>query len=158
MSMISACLWFDSQAEEAMNFYVSIFKNSKTGKIMRSGENGPGPAGSVLTCTFELDGREFMGLNGGPMFKFNEAVSFVVDCRGQAEVDDYWEKLLEGGGTPSQCGWLKDRFGVSWQVTPAELVELMGDPDKEKAGRVMQAMLQMGKIEVAKLQAAYDGN
>jgi predicted 3-demethylubiquinone-9 3-methyltransferase (glyoxalase superfamily) len=157
MSMISACLWFDNQAEEAMNFYVSIFKNAKTGKVVRNGENGPGPAGSVLTATFELDGQQFMALNGGPHFKFNEAVSFVVACRGQAEVDHYWDKLLEGGGVPSQCGWLKDRFGLSWQVTPAELIELMNDPDKEKAGRVMQAMLQMGKIEIDKLQAAYDG-
>ena len=157
MSMISACLWFDNQAEEAMDFYVSIFKNAKTGVVVRNGENGPGPAGSVLTATFSLDGQEFMALNGGPHFKFNEAVSFTVDCRGQAEVDHYWNKLLEGGGTPSQCAWLKDRFGVSWQVVPAELRELMGDPDKEKAGRVMQAMMQMGKIEVDKLRAAYDG-
>ena len=157
MPKISACLWFDNQAEEAMNFYVSIFKNSKIGEIMRNGENGPGPAGGVLTCTFNLDGQELMGLNGGPHFKFNEAISLVVDCRGQAEVDYYWDRLQEGGGSPSQCGWLKDRFGLSWQVVPAELRELMDVPDKAKAGRVMQAMLQMGKNEVAKLQAAYDG-
>jgi predicted 3-demethylubiquinone-9 3-methyltransferase (glyoxalase superfamily) len=157
MPKISPFLWFDNQAEEAMNFYVSIFKNSKVGAVARYGESGPGPKGGVMTASFELDGQAFTALNGGPHFKFNEAISFVIDCRGQAEVDYYWDRLLEGGGTPSQCAWLKDRFGVSWQVVPAELHELMSDPDPVKAGRVMQAMLQMSKIEVAVLQAAYAG-
>lgn len=157
MPKISPFLWFDNQAEEAMNLYVSIFKNSKIGAVARYGDSGPGPKGSVMTASFELDGQAFTALNGGPHFKFNEAISFTIDCRGQAEVDYYWNRLLEGGGTPSQCGWLKDRFGLSWQVVPAELHELMGDSDPVKANRVMQAMLQMSKIEVAALQSAYDG-
>lgn len=156
MPKITPFLWFDNQAEEAMNFYVSIFKNSKIGVVNRYGDNGPAPKGSVMTASFELDGQAFTALNGGPMFKFTEAVSFVIDCRGQDEVDHYWDALVEGG-EPSQCGWLKDRFGLSWQVVPAELMELMSDPDRVKAGRVMQAMLQMRKIDVAALQAAYDG-
>lgn len=157
MPKICPFLWFDNQAEEAMNFYVSIFKNSKVGEIQRNGEGGPGPAGGVLTCNFELDGQAFIALNGGPHFQFSEAVSFVVDCRGQDEVDYYWDRLLEGGGTPSQCAWLKDRFGVSWQVVPAELREMLSDPDREKAGRAMQAMLQMSKIEIDRMKAAYNG-
>lgn len=156
MQKIHPFLWFDTQAEEAMNFYVSIFKNSKVIKIVRHGEAGPGPKGSVMTASFELDGQQFTALNGGPHFKFSEAVSFVVDCKSQEEVDDLWEKL-SAGGQPGQCGWLKDKFGLSWQIVPSVLVELLSDPDPEKSQRVMQAMLKMTKIEIAALQQAARG-
>jgi predicted 3-demethylubiquinone-9 3-methyltransferase (glyoxalase superfamily) len=157
MQRITPFLWFDNNAEEAMNFYVAIFKNSKIKKVTRYGEAGPGPTGTVMTAEFELDGQEFVGLNGGPRFKFTEAVSFVVNCETQDEVDHYWERLSEGG-EKSRCGWLKDKFGLSWQVVPNALAELMDDPDPEKAQRVMQAMLQMDKIDIELLQRAYDGN
>ena len=156
MQKITPFLWFDNQAEEAMNFYTSIFKNSKVGKISRYGEAGPGPAGSVLTASFELEGLEFTALNGGPHFKFTEAISLYVNCESQEEVDYYWNKLLEGG-QPSQCGWLKDKYGLSWQIIPSALPRLLSDPDREKANRVMQAMLQMVKIDVAKLEQAAKG-
>lgn len=155
MQKLVPFLWFDDKAEEAVNLYVSIFKNSKVGTVSRYGKGGPGPEGAVMTATFQLNGQEFMALNGGPMFKFTEAVSFLVNCETQQEVDDLWEKLSEGG-QKSQCGWLKDKYGLSWQIVPTALGRLMGDPDKAKSGRVMQAMLQMTKIDIAKLQTAYD--
>ena len=154
---ISTFLWFDDNAEEAMKFYVSVFKNSKITNIARYGEAGPGPQGTVMVGTFELEGQEFMALNGGPLFKFTEAISLVVSCANQEEVDYFWNKLTADGGAPSQCGWLKDKFGVSWQVVPTILGELMGDKDAAKSKRVMQAMLQMSKIDIAKLKQAYDG-
>jgi predicted 3-demethylubiquinone-9 3-methyltransferase (glyoxalase superfamily) len=152
---ITPFLWFDDNAEEATHFYVSIFKNSEVLSINRMGDAGPGGQGTVLTTSFRLDGQEFVALNGGPMFKFTEAVSFVIDCKSQEEVDDLWEKLSAGGET-SQCGWLKDKFGLSWQVIPSVLSEMLGDQDAERANRVMQAMLQMTKIDIPKLQEAYD--
>jgi len=156
MQKITPFLWFDNQAEEAMNFYVSIFKNSKTLSCTRYGDAGPGPKGTVLVASFELDGQEFMALNGGPRFKFTEAVSFVVNCETQAEIDEMWAKL-SAGGEESQCGWLKDKFGLSWQVVPPILSKLMQDKDPQKSNRVMQALLQMKKIDIATLQRAYDG-
>ena len=153
---ITPFLWFDNQAEDAMNFYISVFKNSKVGEIARYGEAGPGPAGSVMTATFELDGQHFIALNAGPHFKFTEAISFVIDCQDQEEVDYYWNKLTEGG-QESQCGWLKDKFGLSWQVVPTMLSKLFNTPDKEKANRAMKAMMQMKKLDIASLQKAYDG-
>ena len=150
MKKITPFLWFDTQAEEAMNFYVSLFKNSKVGGVAR------GPDGKAFSVSFELDGQEFMGLNAGPQFKFNEAVSMFVNCEDQAEVDELWNKLTADGGEESMCGWLKDKYGLSWQIIPKALGELMGDPDPVKSQRVMQAMLQMKKIEVAGLQQAYD--
>src|SRR5688572_29380258 len=157
MQLITPFLWFDNNAEEAMNFYVSVFKNSKVGRVTRYSEAGPGPAGSVMTVEFELDGQEFMGLNGGPHFKFTEAVSFVINCDSQEEVDRFWEKLTENGGAESQCGWLKDKYGLSWQVVPAILGELLKDKDRGKAERVMKAMLQMKKIDIATLKKAAEG-
>lgn len=157
MPKITPFLWFDNQAEEAVNFYVSVFKNAKAGKVMRCGDGGPGPKGSVLTASFELEGIEFIALNGGPHFKLNEAVSFVIHCADQVETDYYWDKLVEGGGEHSQCGWLKDRFGLSWQVTPTILLQRMSDPDPAKAGRVAQAMMKMTKIDIAKIEEAYQG-
>ena len=151
MKKITPFLWFDTQAEEAMNFYVSVFKNSKAGNISR------GPDGKAFIVNFELDGQEFMGLNAGPQFKFNEAISMFVNCEDQAEVDELWAKLTADGGEESMCGWLKDKYGLSWQIIPKQLGELMGDPDPVKAQRVTQAMLQMRKIDVAGLQQAYDG-
>ena len=151
---ITPNLWFDNQAEEAMNFYVSVFENAEVLGISRYGEGGPMPAGTVLTASFRLDGQEFTALNGGPMFKFTEAVSFVIDCKTQDEVDYYWAKLGEDGGEPGPCGWLKDRYGLSWQVVPSRLPELLQDPDPAKANRVMQAMMQMGKIDIAGLERA----
>lgn len=151
MKKIIPFLWFDTQAEEAMNFYVSLFRNSKVLGISR------GPDGRAFTVSFELDGQEFMGLNAGPQFKFNEAVSMYVNCEDQAEVDYFWNALTADGGEESMCGWLKDKFGLSWQIVPKQLGELMGGPDPEKSGRVMQAMLQMKKIIVADLQKAYEG-
>jgi predicted 3-demethylubiquinone-9 3-methyltransferase (glyoxalase superfamily) len=156
MQKISPFLWFDTQAEEAMNFYVSVFKNSKVGDVTRYGEAGPGPKGGVMTASFELEGQQFTALNGGPQFRFSEAISFVVDCKTQEEVDELWDKLSEGGQT-QQCGWLKDRFGLSWQIVPSVLMDLMKDPDPRKSRRVMEAMLQMTKIDIAKLRQAYEG-
>lgn len=152
---ITPFLWFDNQAEEAMNFYTSIFKNSKIKEVARYSEVGPGPEGSVMTATFELDGLEFVALNAGPRFKFTEAISFVINCQNQEEVDYYWEKLTEGG-EESRCGWLKDKFGLSWQVVPTALTELMQDKDQEKANRVMEAMLKMDKIIIHELEEAYE--
>jgi len=159
---ISPCLWFDGRAEEAAAFYTSIFKNSKIGGISRYGEEGyevhGQRPGTVLTVSFELDGQSFTALNGGPLFQFNEAVSFQVNCDTQAEIDEYWEKLCAGGDkNAQQCGWLKDKFGVSWQVVPTVLPELMKDPDSEKSGRVMNALLQMKKLDIAALKRAYAG-
>ena len=155
MKRITPFLWFDGKAEEAMNLYVSLFKNSKVGNVTRYGEGGPGPKGSVMTATFELDGQEFMALNGGPEFKFTEAISFYVNVETQEEVDELWEKLSKGG-EKGQCGWLKDRFGLSWQVVPSILGKLLRDKDAEKSKRVMKAMLQMQKIDIKKLKQAYD--
>ena len=151
---ITPCLWFDNQAEEAMNFYVLVFKDASAGDVTRYGEGGPMSEGSVLTASFTLFGQEFLGLNGGPEFKFSEAISFQIDCGDQEEVDYYWNALTEGG-EESQCGWLKDKFGLSWQVIPRRLYELLQDEDPEKASRVMQAMLQMVKIDIAELERAY---
>jgi predicted 3-demethylubiquinone-9 3-methyltransferase (glyoxalase superfamily) len=155
LQKITPFLWFDNQAEEAMNFYVSIFKNSKRGRISRYGEAGPGPKGAVMVASFELEGQKFIALNGGPHFKFTEAVSFLVNCETQDEVDAFWEKLSEGG-FQGQCGWLKDKFGLSWQIVPTILGELMSDPDPEKSKRVMTAMLQMKKLDINALKRAYD--
>ena len=155
MQKITPFLWFDSQAEAAANFYVSIFNNSRVLGISRYGEAGPGPKGSVMTVDFELDGQRFTGLNGGPHFKFTEAVSFVVHCKTQEEVDTFWGKLLEGG-QESQCGWLKDKYGLSWQIVPTILPEMLRDPDPQKSKRVMEAMLKMKKIDIGGLTRAYD--
>lgn len=154
MQKITPFLWFDNQAEDAAKFYASIFKNSKVGAITRYGEAGPGTPGSVLTVEFELDGLSFVALNGGPHFKFTEAISMQIACETQEEVDRLWSKLTEDGGQPGQCGWLKDKFGLSWQVVPTALPRLLKQPDAEKANRVMQAMLQMTKIEIAELERA----
>jgi len=156
MQKIRPFLWFDNQAEEAMNFYVSIFNNSKVGKVSRYGDAGPGPKGTVMSATFQLEGQEFMALNGGPLFHFTEAISFFVDCKTQEEVDDLWGKLT-AGGQPSRCGWLKDKFGLSWQIIPSALMEMLQDKDPQKSERVMQAMLQMSKIDIAGLKRAYEG-
>lgn len=156
MQKITPFLWFDTEAEEAAKFYTSIFKNSKINHIARYGPAGPRPAGSVMTIGFQLEGQEFIALNAGPQFKFTEAISFVVNCETQREVDFYWEKLTEGGGEESMCGWLKDKFGLSWQVVPGILGKLMTDKDEAKAQRVMQAMLQMKKIIIADLDKAYN--
>ena len=155
MPKITPFLWFDTQAEEAAEFYVSIFKDSRILDVSRYGEAGPGLAGSVLTVRFELDGQEFLALNGGPQYTFTEAVSFLVDCENQGEVDEFWEKLSEGG-EQGPCGWLKDKYGLSWQVPPTVLGRMLTDPDPDKRNRVMQAMLQMKKIDIAELQEAYD--
>jgi predicted 3-demethylubiquinone-9 3-methyltransferase (glyoxalase superfamily) len=157
MPKIHPFLWFDTQAEEAASLYVSLFPNSKILSEQRYGPGAPGPEGSVMTIDFELDGQRVTALNGGPVFQFTEAVSFVIDCDGQAEVDRYWNTLLEGG-TPSQCGWLKDRFGMSWQVVPKQLFETIGGPDAAGRQRAMAAMMQMVKLDVAKLEAAYRGD
>ena len=156
MQKITPFLWFDANAEEAVRFYTSIFKNSKIGEIARYGDAGPGPKGSVMVVYFELEGQEFMALNGGPVFKFTEAISFVVNCKNQEEVDYYWEKLSEGG-QEVECGWLKDKFGLSWQVVPTILGELMKDKDPARRERVMKAMLQMVKIDVEGLKRAAEG-
>jgi predicted 3-demethylubiquinone-9 3-methyltransferase (glyoxalase superfamily) len=148
-------LWFDNNAEEAISFYTSIFKNSKILNVSRYGDAGPGPKGTLMTATFQLNGQEFMALNGGPHFKFTEAISLFVKCENQEEVDEYWDKLVEGGA-PQQCGWLKDKYGLSWQIIPNALGELLGDKDPAKSQRVMKAMLQMVKIDVKKLREAYD--
>ena len=154
MSKISPFLWFDTQAEEAAEFYVSVFKNSEILGVSRYGEGAPRPAGSAISVTFVLDGLEFQALNGGPEFDFTEAVSFFVSAATQAEIDDLWQKLTDGG-EPGRCGWLTDKYGLSWQVVPPVLGELLGDPDPVKSGRVMQAMLGMGKLDIAGLRAAH---
>ena len=156
MQKITPFLWFDNQAEEAANFYVSIFKNSKILTVTRYGEAGPGPKVSAMTVVFQLDGEEFIALNGGPQFKFTEAISFVVNCENQWEVDEFWEKLSEGG-EESMCGWLKDKYGLSWQIVPTILGKLMSDPDPQKSKRVMEAMLKMRKIVIDDLKLAYEG-
>jgi predicted 3-demethylubiquinone-9 3-methyltransferase (glyoxalase superfamily) len=150
-------LWFDNKAEEAANLYVSVFKNSKITSVSRYGEAGPGPKGTAMVVVFELEGQQFMALNGGPHFAFTPAISLLVNCETQAEVDELWDKLLAGGGQKSRCGWLQDKFGLSWQIIPTALGKLMSDPDPEKSKRVMQAMLTMDKIDIAKLQAAHEG-
>lgn len=155
MQKITPFLWFDDKAEEAMNFYMSIFKNSKTVSISRYGDAGPGPKGSVMVANFELDGQQFIALNGGPNYKFTPAVSFVVNCETQQEVDDLWEKLSAGGAT-NVCGWLTDKYGLSWQIVPTLLGKLMKDPNPEKTNRVMAALMQMTKLDIATLQQAYD--
>ena len=151
---ITPFLWFDSNAEEAANFYVSVFPNSEIMEVSHYGEAGPRAAGSVMVVSFRLDGQEFLALNGGPEFTFTEAVSFSIACANQEEVDYYWDKLTDGG-EPGPCGWLKDKFGVSWQVNPTVLTEMLQDKDRERADRVMQAMLKMGKIDIATLEEAY---
>jgi predicted 3-demethylubiquinone-9 3-methyltransferase (glyoxalase superfamily) len=156
MQKITPFLWFDDNAEEAVNFYASIFKNSKVGSITRYGEAGPGPKGTVMVVEFQLEGQEFIALNGGPHFKFTEAISFVVNCKTQEEVDEFWEKLSEGG-EKSQCGWLKDKYGLSWQIVPTILGELMQDKVPEKSKRVMEAMLKMKKLDIKTLREAYEG-
>ncbi len=156
MQKITPCLWFDNNAEEAIKFYMSIFKNSKLLEKSYYGEGAPLPAGTLLTATFQIEGQEFMVLNGGPMFKFSEAISFSIDVKTQDELDYYWNNLLEGG-IKQQCGWLKDRYGLSWQIVPSILGKLMGDKDPVKAGRVMQAMLKMEKIIIKDLEKAYQG-
>jgi predicted 3-demethylubiquinone-9 3-methyltransferase (glyoxalase superfamily) len=162
MQKISPCLWFDNQAEEAANFYVSIFKNSKIGNITRYGEEGyevhKMPAGTVMTVEFQLEGQDFVALNGGPVFKFNEAISFQVHCKTQEEVDDYWEKLSQGGDkNAQQCGWLKDQYGVSWQIVPTVLPKMLHDKDSKKSQRVMRVLLQMKKLDIKRLKQAYEG-
>jgi predicted 3-demethylubiquinone-9 3-methyltransferase (glyoxalase superfamily) len=156
MQRISPCLWFDNQAEEAVNFYLSIFKNSKVKTTTRYSEAGPGPQGSVMVIAFELDGVELIALNGGPVFKFNEAVSLAISCQTQAEVDHYWSKLT-AGGAESQCGWLKDKYGVSWQVVPLPLTERMASSDATRVKRMTEAMFKMKKLDIATLERAYDG-
>lgn len=156
MIRITPFLWFDGQAEAAANHYLSIFPNSRITSVLRWGEAGPGPKGSVLTVAFSLDGNDFVALNGGPQFKFTEAISLMVPCKNQEEVDEYWEKL-SAGGSKGQCGWLKDKFGVSWQVAPTILPEMLQDKDQAKADRVMRAMMQMTKIDTGALRNAYEG-
>jgi predicted 3-demethylubiquinone-9 3-methyltransferase (glyoxalase superfamily) len=156
MQKIVPFLWFDGKAEEAMNFYVSIFKNSRVGRVWRYGDAGPGPKGSVMSCTFTLDGQEFFALNGGAQYKFTPAISLFVNCETQAEVDELWNRL-SAGGREDQCGWLQDKFGLSWQIIPTVLGKMLGDKDPAKASRVMQAMLKMKNIDVTGLQRAYDG-
>jgi predicted 3-demethylubiquinone-9 3-methyltransferase (glyoxalase superfamily) len=154
MQKITPFLWFHDKAEEAMNFYVSIFKNSKVGRVTRYGDAGPVPKGTVMSATFQLEGQEFFALNGGPTFTFNPAISFLVNCESQEEVDELWEKLSAGGET-QRCGWLKDKYGLSWQIIPSALGRMLHDKDPAKASRVMQAMMQMGKIEIKGLEQAY---
>jgi predicted 3-demethylubiquinone-9 3-methyltransferase (glyoxalase superfamily) len=154
---ITPFLWFDNQAEEAAQFYTSIFKNSKILEVSRYGESGPGPKGSVMVVKFQIAGQEVTALNGGPRFKFSEAFSFVVSCENQKEIDEYWSKLTSGGGQESMCGWLRDKFGFSWQIIPADLGKLMGQKDPKRANRVMEALLQMKKLDVAKLTTAAAG-
>ncbi len=155
MHKITPCLWFDTQAEEAASFYTSVFPNSRIVQISRFGEAGPRPAGMVMTVDFELDGQMFTALNGGPEFTFNEAISFQVSCETQDEVDEFWTRLSEGG-EEGPCGWLKDRYGVSWQIVPTRLVELVSDPDPERSQRAMRAMLEMKKIDIAALEQAVE--
>jgi predicted 3-demethylubiquinone-9 3-methyltransferase (glyoxalase superfamily) len=158
MSKITPCLWFDGTAEEAARFYVSLLPDSRIDNIMRAPADNPStPKGAVLVVEFTLAGQRFMGLNGGPQFPFTEAVSFMVDCADQAEVDRLWAALTADGGSPGRCGWLKDRYGLSWQIVPKALPELLGGPDRERAGRAMQAMMNMTKIDIDGLRRAYDG-
>ncbi len=154
---ITTFLWFDNNAEEAMTLYTSLFKDSKILSLTRCGESGPGPAGSVLVGSFQIEGQEFAALNGGPMYKFTEAISLVVNCDSQDEVDTLWNKLGADGGAPGRCGWLKDRFGLSWQIVPRAMAELLQDSDPAKSQRVMQTMMQMTKIDIAALQRAHEG-
>jgi len=154
MQKITPFLWFDNNAEEAINFYVSIFKNSKIGSMTRYGEAGPGPKGTVMSATFRLDGQEFFALNGGPQFKFTPAISFFVKCETQQEIDELWEKL-SAGGEKNRCGWLRDKYGLSWQIVPPVLGEMLSDKDPGKSQRVMKAMLEMDKIDIARLKQAY---
>ena len=158
MSKITPCLWFDGQAEQAAEFYTAIFPDSHVDKVARSAADNPSTdEGDVMTVEFTLAGSPFIGLNGGPDFRFNEALSFSIDCEDQAEVDRYWDALTAGGGSPGDCGWLKDRFGLSWQVVPRQLNEMLESPDREAAKRAMKAMLEMKKLDVSKLQEAYEG-
>lgn len=154
---ITPFLWFNNQAEDAAHFYTSIFKNSKILSVSRYGDAGPGPKGSVMVVSFQLAGQEFTALNGGPQFTFSEAVSFVVNCENQQEIDEYWSKLTSGGGQESLCGWLKDKFGFSWQIVPVQMGKLMTHKDPQKANRVMQALLKMKKIDIGTLEAAAEG-
>jgi len=156
MTNITPCLWFDTQGEEAAEFYTSIFPNSRITHVARYGEAGPRAAGTAMTVSFELDGKKFVALNGGPEFTFSEAISFQVDCRSQEEVDDYWSRL-SAGGEEGPCGWLKDRYGLSWQIVPSRLTELLADPDPDTSQRVMAAMLQMKKIQISELEEAAAG-
>ncbi|MFR0354783.1 VOC family protein [Streptomyces sediminimaris] len=153
----TTCLWFDGQAEEAAHYYVSVFKNSSIGRVSHYTEGAMQPAGTVLTVEFTVNGHRFVALNGGPQFKFTEAISFQMFCENQEEIDYYWAKLTEGGGEPGPCGWLKDRYGVSWQVIPESLDGMISDPDPAKSARAMQAMLSMGKLDIAALEKAYAG-
>lgn len=157
MQTITPFLWFDTQAEEAAAFYVSLFPNSRLRNVTRYGAAGPGPEGQAMTVEFEVMGLRMIGLNGGPHYHFTEAVSFSVPCETQAEIDRYWEKLTADGGEPGNCGWLKDRFGLSWQIVPKVLPELLGDPDKEKSRRATEAMLKMHKLDIAELRRAQAG-
>jgi predicted 3-demethylubiquinone-9 3-methyltransferase (glyoxalase superfamily) len=154
---IATHLWFDDKAEEAANFYMSLFEDSKMGPVLRNGDNGPGPKGSVLALSFYLAGQEFKALNGGPHFKFNEAISLFVHCETQPEVDRLWNALIADGGAPSQCGWLKDRYGLSWQIVPNGMMDLLSDPDSAKANRAMAAMMKMSKLDIAQVKAAHAG-
>ncbi|MGZ7117452.1 MAG: VOC family protein [Methanobacterium sp.] len=156
MQKITPFLWFDNQAEEAMNFYVSVFKNSEVISVTHYGDAGPAPKGSVMTAKFQIEGQEFVALNGGPQFNFTEAISFVVNCENQEEIDYYWEKLSEGGEEQGP-GWVKDKYGLSWQIVPISLQEMMNDEDPEKSGRLMTAMMQMTKLDINKLKQAYNG-
>jgi predicted 3-demethylubiquinone-9 3-methyltransferase (glyoxalase superfamily) len=160
MQKITPFLWFDNQAEEAVNFYTSVFKNAKSGRIFRcteeAAEKTGRPVGSVLTIEFEIEGQKFVALNGGPVFRFNESISFVINCETQKEVDYFWDKLTADVGEESACGWLKDKFGLSWQITPTVLIDMLHDSDQEKSERVMQAMLQIKKIDIKALQDAYE--
>jgi predicted 3-demethylubiquinone-9 3-methyltransferase (glyoxalase superfamily) len=158
MQKITPFLWFNNQAEEAMHFYLSIFKDSKAGHISYYGEGGPGPKGSVMVASFQLNGQSFLAMNGGPQFVFTPAISFVVNCDTQEEIDHFWEKLTADGGKPQPCGWLQDKFGLSWQVVPLLLGEYLRDKNQQKAGRVMEAMLKMQKIDIALLKKAYTDN
>lgn len=161
MKPLTTCLWFDTEAEEAARFYVSIFEDSELGEVTRYGKEGHEvhhrPEGSVMTVSFRIRGQDFVGLNGGPQFKFDEAISFQILCDTQEEVDDYWRKLGADGGEPGPCGWIKDRFGLSWQVIPSRLFELIKDKDRAAAGRAMEAMLKMGKLDIAALERAHAG-
>ena len=157
MQKIHPCLWFNNNAEEAVNHYLEVFDNAWIVSTTRWGDTGPGPKGGVLTILFEIEGQTFLALNGGPQFKFSEAVSMVVNCKSQKEIDRYWQALTSNGGAPGQCGWLKDKFGMSWQITPEQMPALLQDPDRAKSDRVMRAMMQMTKLDIATLEQARDG-
>ena len=158
MNKITPFLWFEGHAEEAAKFYVAVFKNGRILKTVRSGDAGPGPKGAVMTVAFEVHGQQFTALNGGPQFKFSEAISFVVSCQTQAEIDELWGKLSADGGSEGRCGWLKDKYGLSWQLVPPALPDMLADPDPARATRTMHAMMQMGKLDIARLQKAHQGN